>query len=144
MESGADACFGFYCNIAIMLLDDGIAGGKPKAAAVLFGSKIGIEYLLQILFRYADTIIFDRYPQILLCLQRQHINRARHYVFGLYFDNASIGHRLLRIDNKIADNLIDLPLVYIYQPEIVRYRELTSDIRAPQNKSGRLFQLLRY
>lgn len=44
-------------NVAVMLSDDGISGGETEPASLLLRSEIGVEDLLEMLFRDTDPFV---------------------------------------------------------------------------------------
>ncbi len=61
MESRPYTHLGLCCDVPVVLSDYGIDGCKTQAAASLLGSEVGIEYPLEMVFRYANALILNGY-----------------------------------------------------------------------------------
>src|SRR5437016_13536054 len=114
--------------MSIVMPDDRMDGGESKTVPTRFGRKIRVEYFLQVAFGDTGTMVLQGNPYISAVFERRYFPFAGSYVFQPDIYHSTVLHRLVRIDDKVAQNLTDLPFVNINRPDIIRNEKIAFDV----------------
>src|SRR5208283_858903 len=123
-------------NQSIVLLNYGICRGKAETAPGLLSCEIGIEYLLDIVWRDSHTLVLNVDSNVFSRHYRDcrvFVNRA---VLSLYGNRAPFRHGLKSIDEQVVYYLTDLSRINLDAPQVMGNGKFVADARSSQVESG--------
>ena len=97
--------------MSTMTLDDGVDGGESQADAARLGGEVGVEYLLQHLFRHAAPLVGEREPYVSAGREQQAVFRLEHQVRPFNGERSAPRHCLDGIEGDIVEHLAHLPFI---------------------------------
>ena len=139
-EGGPGAPVVLDLDVTAVAADDGVDRRQPEAGAVRLGREVGVEHPRALLDRDAGAAIRDRDAHVRSWRQRKARSLAQGQVGRPQRDLAAPGHRLVGVEHQVADGLIELALIHLRRPELLRQLEAQGGGRAGQDEARRLLQ----
>ena len=137
-EGRAAILLRFDHDEAAVILNDRIRGGETEAVATWLGCEVGVENLLQVLFRDANAFIAHPNPNVIpgdqIGNRPRCLRRARKIV-AINVERAAVRHGLFGVDDQVRDHLADLTGIKFRRPEIRRDGNHAAALRAAEREA---------
>ena len=121
-----------------MLPDHRIGSRKPQAGTRLLGGKIRVEYFLEVLLRNTNAGVLYCDFHIPTILQGQSSGTGYREIDRVHLNGASGRHGLNRVNDQVVNDLVNLPLIHVDMPKILRNGEIAEHLGPAQRKHHRV------